>query len=280
MNRLILEQALSALRTRWPEAKPCAAMILGSGWGAAVEIFRILDEMPYSCIPGLGTPEVSGHAGRLVLAEVEGLPVLIFQGRRHFYEGLGWEPVAVPVFISKSIGASMLLLTNAAGGIRADFRAGDLMILEDHIQQTGSSPLIGSHDPFWGPRFPDQTRIYDRELCTRLEQAGKEAGVRLSRGVYVAVSGPCYETPAEIRAFEQMGADAIGMSTAPEAALAHAAGLRVCALSCITNRAAGFSPAQLTHEEVTATMRAAMPRMQRLLAAFWKRHHEEERTPR
>jgi purine-nucleoside phosphorylase len=269
MNRTAWEPALARLRTAWPEARPTSALILGSGWGEAIRSFQRIDEMAYTEIPGLGAAGVAGHAGRLALARAGGEEVLIFQGRRHFYEGVGWEPVALPVFLCKSLGVSRILLTNAAGGIRPDLLAGDLMILEDHIQLMGASPLVGPHDAFWGPRFPDQTRVYDPALKDLLEQAGRDAGVAMKRGVYLAVSGPSYETPAEIRAFSRLGADAVGMSTAPEATLAHAAGLRVCAISCITNLAAGISPVPLTHEEVTAATAAVMPKMQKLLAALW-----------
>lgn len=271
MNRTAWEPALAHLRTCWPEARPTAALILGSGWGEAIRSFRLMDEMAYSEIPGLGAAGVAGHAGRLALARAGGEEVLVFQGRRHFYEGAGWEPVALPVFLCKSLGVSRILLTNAAGGIRADLRAGDLMIVEDHIQLMGDSPLAGPHDSFWGPRFPDQTRVYDPGLNDLLEQAGRDAGIAFKRGVYLAVSGPCYETPAEIRAYERLGADVVGMSTAPEASLARAAGLRVCAISCVTNLAAGISPVPLSHEEVTASTTAVMPKMQKLVAALWDR---------
>lgn len=271
MNRTAWEPALARLRTCWPEARPTSALVLGSGWGEAIRSFPRIDEMAYSEIPGLGAAGVAGHAGRLALARAGGEEVLVFQGRRHFYEGAGWEPVALPVFLCKSLGVSRILLTNAAGGIRADLKAGDLMIVEDHIQLMGDSPLVGPHDPFWGPRFPDQTRVYDPTLNDLLEQAGRDAGIAFKRGVYLAVSGPCYETPAEIRAYERLGADVVGMSTAPEASLARAAGLRVCAISCVTNLAAGISPVPLSHEEVTAATTAVMPKMQKLVAALWDR---------
>ncbi|MDZ4199761.1 MAG: purine-nucleoside phosphorylase, partial [Kiritimatiellia bacterium] len=266
------------LRSWWRGAQPGAALILGSGWSDVAEALSPLDSLPYSEIPGLGTPGVAGHAGRLLRAEPCGVPTLIFQGRRHFYEGLGWEPVVFPVFVCKSLGVQALCLTNAAGGIRRDLRPGDLMIIEDHIHRIPDSPLIGAHDPFWGVRFPDQTRVYDPAFCKALEEAGKSVGVKTARGIYLSVSGPAYETPAEIRAYATLGADAIGMSTTPEAMLAHAAGLRVCALSCITNLAAGISPTPLTHEEVTAATAEAMPRMQKVLTRFWERELKTTRT--
>lgn len=270
MNKDLLQEGLDAVRDRWPDAEPLAGMVLGSGWSPVVEAFKIKDEIPYEALPGLGRPGVKGHAGRLARVEAHGSEALIFQGRRHFYEGEGWTPIALPVFVLKSLGAKLLFLTNSAGGIRADFSPGDLMLIEDHINHMGDSPLIGPHDPFWGPRFPDQTAVYDGELRATMRGAAKETGVAVQSGVYMATSGPVYETPAEIRAYRAQGADAVGMSTVPEAMLGHAAGLRVVGLSCITNMASGISPTRLTHEEVTTTAREAMERMQGVIHACWK----------
>ena len=258
------------VQSRWGDLKPAAGMILGSGWGDVVEAFTIVDEILYEEIPGLGKPGVVGHAGRLVRAESAGREALIFQGRRHFYEGEGWTAIALPVFVLKTCGAPIVMLTNAAGGIRGDFSPGDLMIIEDHINHMHANPLIGDHDPFWGVRFPDQSNVYDSELCGTLGKAAGSAGVPIQQGIYLAASGPFYETPAEIRTYRTLGADAVGMSTVPEAALANAAGLRVAALSCISNLAAGISKSPLTHEEVTETTQASMQRMTSVLSAFWK----------
>jgi inosine/guanosine/xanthosine phosphorylase family protein len=221
-------------------------------------------------IPGLGTTGVAGHAGTLALAEQDGRVLLLFMGRRHWYEGEGWAPVMLPVHVLRSLSARFLFLTNAAGGIREDLGPGTLMIIEDHINAMSTNPLTGPHDPFWGDRFPDQSEVYDPVMRNVLDRAGKAAGEDLARGVYLAAPGPTYETPAEIRAYRRLGADAVGMSTVPEAMLGHSAGLRVCALSCISNYAAGISPGRLTHEEVTSTTQAAMPRMKAIVAEFWK----------
>ena len=263
-------EAAAFVQSRWSDLTPTAGMILGSGWGDVVSAFTIVDEILYEEIPGLGSPGVEGHAGRLVRAEAAGREALIFQGRRHFYEGEGWTAIALPVFIVKTCGAPIVVLTNAAGGISGEFSAGDLMIIEDHINHMHANPLIGEHDPFWGVRFPDQSNVYDAELRTTLDNAAKSAGVPIRKGVYLAASGPFYETPTEIRSYRTLGADAVGMSTVPEAALANAAGLRVVALSCISNLAAGISESPLTHEEVTETTQASMQRMTSVLAAFWK----------
>lgn len=270
IERKLLEKALAFVRREWPNAQPEIGLILGSGWSDVVGGFHIASTLPYEDIPGLGKTGVAGHAGRLVLAESAGLETLIFQGRRHFYEGVGWTPIALPIFLLKSLGAKAVLITNAAGGIRADLKPGSLMIIEDHINFMGANPLAGPHDAFWGPRFPDQTEVYDITLRRLLMLAGRDAGEELARGVYLADSGPAYETPAEIRAFRALGADAVGMSTVPEAMLAKACGLRVAGLSCITNSAAGISASPLSHEEVTETTRRAMGRMKTVVLNFWR----------
>lgn len=270
MDRKQLDQALSFIRSRWPKARPTLGLILGSGWSEVVESFTIKDAIPYEEIPGLGKTGVVGHAGRLVLAESSGIETLIFQGRRHFYEGVGWTPIALPVFLIKSLGAKAVMVTNAAGGVRADLKPGSLMIIDDHINFLGANPLIGAHDPVWGPRFPDQSEVYNTKLRKLLAQAGTAAGETLPHGVYLADSGPTYESPAEIRAFRTLGADAVGMSTVPEALLANAAGLKVVGLSCITNLAAGISKQALSHEEVTESTKQAMARMKAVVLGFWK----------
>lgn len=264
-----LDEAVAFIKKQWPAAKPACGLICGSGWSDVVSVFRERGALPFDKIPGLGTPGVVGHAGRLVWGEYEGLETLVFQGRRHFYEGKGWTPVALPVYVLRKLGARIVVLTNAAGGIRSDLKPGDLMLLDDHINNLGS-PLIGPHNQTWGPRFPDQTAVYDPALRDLARRAAKAAGVEVKSGVYLASSGPAYETPAEIRVYRTIGADAVGMSTVPEAQLANAAGMRVLAISCITNYAAGISPTALTHEEVTATTQSVMPKMTKLFASLWK----------
>ncbi len=265
-----LEKAAEFIRKKWKDAKPECGLILGSGWGQVVDAFNIFKTLPYEEIPGLGKTGVVGHSGRLVWGESAGVETLIFQGRRHFYEGVGWTAVALPVFVLKKFGAGKVLITNAAGGIRADLKPGTLMIIDDHINNMGRNPLIGPHDAFWGPRFPDQSEVYDGQLRNLLQRAGKKVKVPLTGGVYMAGTGPTYETPAEIRAYRAVGADAVGMSTVPEAMLAKAAGLRVVGLSCITNAAAGISENPLTHEEVTETTQTTMPKMKSVILQFWK----------
>ncbi len=270
-----LERACETVRARWPGIRAQAAIILGSGWGAVADALSAEAGIAYADIPGLGATGVAGHAGRLRRAGPSDGALLVFQGRRHWYEGEGWTPVALPVYVARRLGAETLLLTNAAGGIRAGFRAGGLMVVRDHINALGAHPLIGPHHPFWGPRFPDQTAVYDAGLRDLLRSAAADAGVAVAEGVYLATSGPTFETPAEVEAFRRWGADAVGMSTVPEAILGHAAGLRVAALSCISNLASGISPEPLSHEDVARAAAEALPRMRAVIQGFWKRCRTE-----
>ncbi|AKJ65661.1 purine-nucleoside phosphorylase [Kiritimatiella glycovorans] len=265
-----LRRAQYAVRDHWPDARPRAGLVLGSGWGEAAADFAVIDSIPYLEIPALGQTGVTGHAGRLVRAEADIGEMWIFEGRRHWYEGEGWTPVVLPSWLLHAFGARLLLLTNASGGIRDDLGPGSLMIVEDHINRLGGHPLIGPHRPELGPRFPDQSEVYDRALRGILSQAVESAGAEPRRGVYVAASGPAFETPAEIRAFRAMGADAVGMSTVPEAAVACALGLRVAALSCVCNRAAGLGDAPLSESEVVEAATRALPVMRRVLKRFFE----------
>ena len=265
-----LQPALDAVQAAFPAAKPKIALILGSGWSDVAASFEKLGEISYADIPGLGAAGVVGHAGKLLWGKASGIETFVFQGRRHYYEGVGWDTVAIPTFLAKACGAAALFLTNAAGGTNPDWRPGDLMVIDDHINMMGVTPLLGRHDPFWGPRFPDQSRVYDRALRALLDRAAASVSIPLRHGVYLAGTGPTYETPAEIRAWRALGADAVGMSTVPEAMLGNAAGLRVVALSCITNMASGILDQPLTHEEVTETTRVSMANMKNLIQAFWR----------
>jgi len=262
INPLTLDSAVEAIRKKWPSAKPQVGLILGSGWGEAVADFQGL-EIPYSKIPGFGTPGVMGHAGKLLSTNFQGLELFIFQGRRHWYEGAGWTPVILPIYLLHALGADTVLLTNAAGGIRDDLGPGSLMAVSDHINMLGSNPLIGPHCPNLGTRFPDQSEVYNKGLRQKLLDAGADA-----EGVYIATSGPTFETPAEINQYRSMGADAVGMSTVPEAIVANALGMKVAALSCVCNWAAGISPTKLTHEDVNQVAAETMPRMKSTITAL------------
>ena len=271
-----LEAALAAVQAAFPNAKPKIGMVLGSGWSDVAAAFEKLGDMSYADIPGLGATGVVGHAGRLLWGKSAGIETFIFQGRRHVYEGVGWEAVAIPTYIVKQFGAQAIFLTNAAGGTRVDWAPGDLMIIEDHINLMGTTPFMGAHDPFWGPRFPDQSYVYDKKLRAVLARAGKNADITLRNGVYLAGTGPTFETPAEVRAWRTLGADAVGMSTVPEAMLANACGLRVAGLSCITNMASGILDQPLTHEEVNETTKKSMANMKKLILQFWAELAKED----
>ena len=270
MDKQLLATAAAFVKQQWPAARPRAGLMLGSGWDAAADFFQKRATLPYSAIPGLGASTVAGHSGQLHWCEAFGVETFLFQGRRHFYEGAGWTPVGVPVFLLKQFGAQLLFLTNAAGGIRSDLRAGDLMVVNDHLNLMGSNPLIGPHDPVWGPRFPDLSQVYVPSLGKRLERIFQSLEIPFRSGVYAALTGPTYETPAEVRMLRALGADAVGMSTVPEAQLAHAAGLKVAALSCIANAAAGLQAEPLTHEDVIKTSQATLPRLRGVLELLWK----------
>ena len=268
MNNDALRASAAWVRKRIGDVHPFCALILGSGWGQITGSLSLKRSLSYAEIPGLGATGVDGHSGVLHLTDLDGATVLVFQGRRHWYEGCGWDPVALPVFLCVELGVSVLVLTNAAGGIRSDLAPGDLMVIDDHINLMGVNPLTGEHAPIWGPRFPDQTQVYDLRLREGLDSVAQRIGLKLRHGVYAATAGPSYETPAEIAAFRTLGADAVGMSTVPEAMLAHAAGLRVAGLSCITNRAAGLASAPLFHGEVIMEAQRNAEKMVALLSEF------------
>ena len=268
MNMELLQRSTGGIRDRWPAARPACGLILGSGWGEALKGFERVESLPYSDIAAMGATTVAGHAGALHWGRFDGVEAFVFQGRRHVYEGCGWDPIAFPLHLLKSCGVRQVLLTNAAGGIRIDWVPGTLMLITDHINAMHANPLTGAHDAAWGPRFPDMSEVYDLRLRKVMRKAADALGVPLKEGVYLAVSGPSYETPAEVRAFRSWGADAVGMSTVPEAVLAHAAGLRVAGLSCITNPAASGGGAPLAHEEVRRVGERLMPVMGRLIERF------------
>ncbi len=226
--------------------------MLGSGFHHVLTALRVDKKISYTQIPGFPKPTVSGHAGELYFGILGCVPVLVLSGRGHFYEGHSMERITLPIRVLATFGIRDLLLTNAAGGINKKFRPGDFMVLTDHINLMGVNPLRGEAMP-GQPRFVDMTQIYSPRLNALLFRAGKSGNLKLHRGIYLAVSGPSYETPAEIRAFAQLGADAVGMSTVPETMVARQCGLNVAAISCITNLAAGLGKGQLSHVEVLET---------------------------
>jgi inosine/guanosine/xanthosine phosphorylase family protein len=251
--------------------RPALAIVLGSGFQEAISRLKIETGIPYAALPGFPSVGVSGHAGRLLLGHLGGTPVLILSGRAHFYEGNSMEMVTFPIRVLAEFGTKDVLLTNAAGGVNRSFRPGDFMVITDHINLMGINPLRGSAQPGL-PRFVDMTRAYDADLSRILRAAGKPCKLKLHAGVYLAVSGPSYETPAEIRAFARLGADAVGMSTVPETIVARQCGLKLAALSCITNLAAGLGGATLTHTEVLESAGRVKHSTAMLLEEFAKIH--------
>jgi purine-nucleoside phosphorylase len=248
----IRPQATAAQLRRLSRSHPTLAVVLGSGFHHALAAMAIERRIPYAKLAGFPPVGVSGHAGELIFGRLGGTPVIALSGRAHFYEGHTMERVSFAIRTLAEFGIRDLLLTNAAGGLHRRFLTGDFMELTDHINFMGVNPLRGTavQDR---PRFVDLTQVYDPKLSALLQRAARAAKVKLHRGVYLAVSGPSYETPAEVRAFARLGADAVGMSTVPEAIVARQCDVRVAAMSCITNLAAGISPTPLSHAEVLAT---------------------------
>jgi purine-nucleoside phosphorylase len=249
-----------------PSQPPRLLLVLGSGWGPVIdELGETVGAAAYQDIPGFPVSTVEGHSGCLLLVRVGAALLWVMQGRFHYYEGYSMEQVTFPVRVFTRLGIRGLLLTNAAGGIDPEFAPGQLMAITDHINQMGVNPLRGANDDAFGPRFPDMTAAWDAGLRGILLEAGRAEGVELRQGVYAAVSGPSFETPAEIHMFGRLGASAIGMSTVPECIVARHAGLRVAGLSCITNVAAHHGGDPLSHAEVAATARRSQAGVVRLL---------------
>ncbi|MGE5357544.1 MAG: purine-nucleoside phosphorylase [Bacteroidales bacterium] len=249
-----VKAAADLVRARIP-CVPQVGVVLGSGLGAFGDRLENAVTIPYEEIPGWPPSRVIGHAGRLVVGSRSGRPVAVLAGRAHFYEGHALQTVVFGTRVLALLGVKTLILTNAAGGINTGFAQGALMVIDDHINLLGSNPLIGANEERFGPRFPDMSALYSPRLRALAHEVGAGLGIPLAHGVYIGVHGPSYETPAEIRAFRTLGADAVGMSTVPEAIVAGHMGLEVMGLSCITNMAAGVLPAPLNHDEVMETAR-------------------------
>lgn len=256
--------AAAVIRRRIGADKPVVGLILGSGLAGLADRFDGARRVSYADIPGFPVPTVIGHPGVLIAGTLAGRPAVALAGRFHMYEGHDATLAAFPARVLAALGADVLFVSNAAGGIRRTFHPGALMVIADHVNLTGHNPLFGPVEP-GDLRFPDMSEPYDRELREALHRAGKRAGVALVEGVYGWALGPSYETPAEVRMFERIGLDAIGMSTVPEVIAARASGMRVAGVSCVTNLACGITSSPIDHEEVLAVTRQAASRFESLV---------------
>lgn len=259
-----LDKCLKQLRKR-TDFVPKIALVLGSGLGRFAESVNIEATISYNELDGFPVSTVEGHTGRFVLGYIDDIPLIIMQGRVHYYEGYTMEDVVLPIRLMRLMGAEVLFVTNASGGINENFAAGDFMLIDDHISLFIPSPLIGQNLDKLGTRFPDMTQAYDAELKKAILDAATQLNQDIKRGVYVQLTGPAYETPAEIRALRALGADAVGMSTVCEVIAARHCGMRVCGISCVSNAAAGLSADLLSHEDVQKAMSLAGERIQSLL---------------
>lgn len=253
-----LDSCYEAFR-KLSDFEPKIAVILGSGLGANAEVMDIVDTISYDKLPGFPVSTVPGHAGRFVLGYIDKIPVIMMQGRVHYYEGYSMQDVVLPTRLMRMLGAKALFLTNAAGGLNTEFSAGDFMLINDHITNFVPSPLIGTNIDEFGPRFPDMSEVYDSDLKNAIKTAAKTLDIDIKEGVYIQTTGPNFETPTEVKMFIKLGADAVGMSTACEAMVANHMGMKICGISCISNLACGLSPNPLTHTEVMETGKKVAP---------------------
>jgi purine-nucleoside phosphorylase len=262
-----LDALEAAVRARTDFA-PRVGIVLGSGLGSLADSLTGVMSIPFADLPGWPSASAPGHAGLLLLGQLEGVPVVCLKGRLHMYEGHSERLVVEPGLLMGRLGARVLFLSNAAGGVNVDYPAGTLMIISDHLNLTGRSPLMGTNDDALGPRFPDLVNTYSPRLRSLLRNAAQDVGVPLEEGVYAGLTGPTYETPAEVRMLRTLGADAVGMSTVLEAIVAHWAGMDVAGVSLVTNPGAGVTGEPLTHEEVLEAAAEAGPRFTALVRRF------------
>lgn len=245
--------------------EPKVAVVLGSGLGNFAKVVDVKAELPYSEIEGFPVSTVPGHAGKFIFGYINEVPVVLMQGRVHYYEGYPITDVVLPTRLMKMMGAKVLFLTNASGGINPAFHAGSLMLIQDHISLFAPNPLIGPNIEELGTRFPDMSHVYDEDLQGIIRETAKENDIELFEGVYAQLTGPSFESPAEIQMLYKMGASAVGMSTVVEAIAANHMGMKICGVSCVSNLAAGMNSAPLTHEEVQEAANAVAPKFEKLL---------------
>lgn len=251
--------------------EPKVAIVLGSGLGNFAKVVDVKAELPYSEIEGFPVSTVPGHAGKFIFGYIQEVPVVLMQGRVHYYEGYPITDVVLPTRLMKMMGAKILFLTNASGGINPAYHAGAFMMLKDHISCFAPNPLIGPNLDELGTRFPDMSHVYDEDLQEIIRSTAKENDIELFEGVYAQLTGPSFESPAEIQMLHKMGVDAVGMSTVVEAIVANHMGMKICGVSCVCNLAAGMSPTPLTHEEVQEAANAAAPKFEKLLVESVKK---------
>lgn len=261
-----MKETIEYIQNKIKSFKPELGIILGSGLGDFADNLEGI-RIKYQDIPGFETSTVAGHKGQLVFGEVLGKKAVIMQGRYHYYEGYHISRIVYPIKVMKKLGVKTLIITNAAGSVNKEYNAGDLMVISDHINLMGVNPLIGENDSTLGDRFPDMSEVYNHSLADFTQKKGKELGITVRKGVYAAMSGPSYETPAEINMLRIMGADAVGMSTVPEALVANYCSMKVLGISCITNSAAGVQPSRLSHAEVVETAAKVKDSFMKLLMA-------------
>lgn len=259
-----LMKCYDSIKERIP-FEPKIAIVLGSGLGDYGNEIRTVETLPYSEINGFPISTVPGHKGQFIFGYVGEIPVVCMQGRVHYYEGYNISDVVLPTRLMHLMGAKVLFLTNASGGINLDFGAGDFMMITDHISLFAPNPLIGPNIDELGTRFPDMSSVYDKELCDTIRSVAADLNISLKEGVYAQLTGPSFESPAEIRMLKTLGVDAVGMSTVVEAIAANHCGMRICGISCVCNLAAGLSPNPLTHEEVQEAAAEAAPKFKKLL---------------
>lgn len=260
----MLNKQLEYIRTI-TDFEPEVALILGSGLGALADEIDIVSIVNYSDIPDFPVSTAPSHKGRFIFGIMNGVKVVIMQGRVHLYEGYSPKEIANPIFLMKKMGAKILFLTNASGGINKDFSVGDFMLIQDHISSFVTSPLVGKNDDTLGVRFPDMSDVYSSDLCKKIEETARDNNIKLQKGVYIQLRGPAFETKAEVQMCKILGADAVGMSTAIEAQAGNYCGLKVCGISCITNLACGISDRPITSEEVTETANKVAPDFKNLI---------------
>lgn len=259
-----MENTVAFLNEKTDNFKPEIGIILGSGLGELADEYCNF-AVPYNEIPGFVKSTVKGHKGRLVFAEINGKKVVMMQGRNHYYEGHSMQEITYPVKVMKLLGVKTLILTNASGAVNESFSPSDLMIITDHINYMGANPLVGSNDETLGERFPDMTEVYNKHLIEIAEKCARKLGIDIQKGVYWANSGPSYETPAEINMIRTLGADAVGMSTVPEAIVANYCGMDILGISCITNSASSITGEKLSHEEVIESANSAKTEFKSLI---------------